>query len=139
MAHVKLTPPPPPPYLTAKFSTKIYVFGLVLAFLGFALGSCQQPSNAAGPESGGIIGKALYSGGQSHANIAVSLEKTDGLRSLAVASAARTGAPTARTLAASVLTKEDGSYQFSNISPGVYTVYAVSKDSKEKAVAVNVT
>jgi hypothetical protein len=91
------------------------------------------------PESGSIIGKALYAGGQSHAGIAVSIEKTDGLRSAAVLSSARSGAFAERTAAASVMTKEDGSYGFAAVNPGLYTVYAASGNSTEKAVAVNIT
>ena len=130
-----------------KNSTKKTVLFAVAA-ITLALTGCSQPnSGIPGQELGSISGTARFSSGANHAGIVVTLEKTDGLRSLAAVSASRsivTGADPARSLDAArsvqaqTSTNSDGSYIFSHVAPGFYTVYASSQNSSERAVAVNV-
>jgi hypothetical protein len=114
------------------------VFGasllLVLAFLG-----CVSPVDP-GKSTGGIIGKAYFNNAATHEGIAITLEKTDGLRSVSASYAQTSGriAFNSAGLTAAVTT-QDGSYTFTDVPAGTYTLYASSKDSKERAVAVNVT
>jgi hypothetical protein len=118
---------------------KIFWVSLLVAA---ALTGCEQltdPVQTTAVGVGTISGRALYQGGSSHAGIAITLDQTDGLRSVAVLSAARSAVPAGRSVAAATTTGDDGSYQFANVAAGTYTVYASSKDSTEKAVAVNVT
>ena len=127
---------------------RVLGFVVLAAILGLAVSACDV-SNGNLPENGnvnspGIInGKAYFTNGDNHAGITITLEKTDGLRSAAVLSAAHNIASGARNIdaARSVLTStqtvSDGSYSFSNIAPGTYTIYASSPNSCEKAVAVN--
>ena len=70
----------------------------------------------------------------------VTLDKTDGLRTVAVSSSvsARSIVNSARTLVGNAVTTSDGSYLFENLEQGTYTVYASSSNSTEKAVCTNV-
>ena len=80
---------------------------------------------------GSIIGKVLYSNSDDHSDIVVTLDKTDGLRAI-------TSNDGSRSIVAMSNSKKDGSFAFYNLEPGVYTVYASSNNSIEKAVSANV-
>jgi hypothetical protein len=121
-------------------------FHLVCFLLLYSLFSaCQSPASDPTPASGIISGKAKYNNSDDHSRILVSLEQTDGLRSLAALSAVRNLERVARNIAsfragaiaASTQTDSDGSYSFTGVAPGTYTIYAYSPSTKEKAVAIN--
>ena len=124
---------------------------LALAALVLCICAACEDGNSPNPTTatGSISGNAYFKNADSHAGITVTLEQTDGLRSAAAIQAAKriaSGAISegeARSISASRLaaaytkTGADGSYVFSDVAPGVYTVYASSPDSLEKAMAVN--
>ena len=92
--------------------------------------------------TGSISGKVKYSNlsDYNHGGVIVTLDRTDGLRTIAVSKseASRRIANTARTIIANTVTESDGSYLFSNLELGTYTIYATSTYSKEGAVYRNV-
>ena len=95
------------------------------------------------PELGSISGTARFTVGENHAGITVTLEKTDGPRSLGAVSAARNVAAghsidAGRAIIGGEKTGADGSFSFNSLEAGWYTVYASSQDSKERAVAINI-
>jgi formylglycine-generating enzyme required for sulfatase activity len=113
---------------------------ILLILAVFSLIGCDQPVDSPLAVATGVItGKVLYQGGTSHAGIAVTLEQTDGLRTASVLAAARGAASSARSVVANTVTTEDGSYQFPGLAAGIYTVHASFKESKEKAVTINIT
>ncbi|MCL2067022.1 MAG: hypothetical protein FWG99_06120 [Treponema sp.] len=124
------------------------IMGLfALAIAAFIAIGCEQPTNSSKPaQTGTISGRALFSNSDSHGGIAVTLEKTDGARSLSAIAAARSleqglysarSFGTARTLAGQTTTGADGSFSFAGLEAGTYTIYATSADSKERAVYIN--
>ena len=96
---------------------------------------------------GAISGKVVYSNSTDSSDILVSIEKSDGLITESVANVAGLtdgiAIEAARSAARSVLGQKkaakDGSYSFENLAPGLYTVYASSNISKERAVTTNVS
>ena len=70
----------------------------------------------------------------------MTLDKTDGLRSVSVIRAAKIDNTNnfSRIVAGNTVTSADGSYLFENLAEGTYTVYAASPYSSEKAVCTNV-
>jgi len=122
-------------------NAKTFIILSIIAGLCFS--ACKGPGSAApdAEKTGALSGHAYFRDSDSHAGINITLEKTDGLYSQAVLSAARNlagGAGAARAVAENTTTGVDGSYSFPAIAPGIYTVYASSPNSMEKAVAVNV-
>jgi len=108
---------------------KTGIFGLFAVFFMLAFSACQGPVNPENGEktaTGSINGKAYYENSDNHAGIAITLEKTDGLRS-----------QEARSITARAQTDTDGYYVIANVEPGTYTVYASSPDSRQRAIAVN--
>ena len=91
--------------------------------------------------TGNILGTVQYSNADKNQNggIMITLDKTDGLHTAAVTKSAvsRSIVDSSRTVVSSSYTSEDGSYSFSNLEPGTYTVYASSAYSKERAVYTN--
>ena len=91
---------------------------------------------------GSISGKAIYSNltDNNHSGIVITIDKTDGLRTAAVLNTNKIAKcnDNARAIINNSLTTKDGSYLFENLEPGLYTVYAASLDSSEKAVCTNV-
>lgn len=79
-------------------------------------------------ETASLVGKALFLNQADNSGIVISVEKTDGLRSISSGS---------RSVVASTTTDSDGSYTIENLEAGTYTLYASSKDSSEKAVSRN--
>ena len=114
------------------------------AVIGFSMTACPVPDTTVTPETGSVNGKALFNNSGNHAGITISLEKTDGLRSVAAVSAARgmvEGARSidgARAILSNKQTNEQGEYEFDKLIPGSYTIYASSQNSLEKAVLTNV-
>ncbi|WP_298534307.1 leucine-rich repeat protein [uncultured Treponema sp.] len=90
--------------------------------------------------TGKISGKVTFQNAAESSGIMVTLDKTDGLRTVAVSSSvsARSIVNSARTLVGNAVTTSDGSYLFENLEQGTYTVYASSSNSTEKAVCTNV-
>lgn len=99
--------------------------------------------------SGSITGKAFYFNADDNSTIQITLDKTDGLRAASVLNScgiidkncyAIDGNTTnERTVVSLNFCEADGTYTFENLEPGVYTVYATSNDSSEKAVVRNIT
>jgi len=115
-----------------------------VAIIGFI--TCKgpvDPGNGGKDTTGSINGKAYFVNGNNHAGITITLEKTDGLRSVAAIAATRNIASGARSIdiARSAMTNTqtiaDGSYSFTGVAPGTYTIYASSSNSSERAVAIN--
>jgi hypothetical protein len=114
-------------------------FGIVVALIAIALIGTGCPTEGdTSPTTGSITGVAKYSSGANHAGIVISLEKSDGLRTVSALAAAR-GANAARAVTSSAVTTADGSWAFDKVAPGTWTIYASSQNSKEKAVQTNVT
>ena len=86
--------------------------------------------------TGTIVGKAKYSNTESHAGIQVTLVSTDGI--VAYDSQISSRSRSAVAVMKNVVTSESGEYSFDNVKEGVYTIYASSDDSTEKAVLTNV-
>ena len=116
-------------------------------FVLFSLFSCFQNVNEPDKNnetnmSGKLSGKVIYSNieDSNYGGIIVTLDKTDGLRTMAVmqSAASRSIVTSARSIVANTVTKDDGSYLFENLEPGTYTIYAASSYSKERAVYTNV-
>ena len=92
--------------------------------------------------TGTISGKVVYSNGSGidNSGIIVTLETSDGMRTATVACALqnRSVSNSSRSIVDSVVTDYMGSYSFSNLEPGLYTIYASSNCSAERAVYTNV-
>ena len=86
--------------------------------------------------TGKIVGKATYTNTANHAGIQVTLVSSDGI----VAYDSQISSRSRSTVAVmkNVVTSESGEYSFDNVKEGVYTIYASSDDSTEKAVLTNV-
>ena len=100
-----------------KVSRNIFVSAITVLCLALAV-SCSfefsdppasepEQQNTVTEQTGSISGRVLFSNSSDHSGILVSLEQTDGLRSLSADS---------RSLAGSTSTGSDGSYSFSNCS-----------------------
>jgi hypothetical protein len=127
------------------------VCGIVAIILALAFTACPTTVEPPKITTGTITGRALFTNSDDHSGIIVSLEKTDGLRSVAALSAARnlTSGDTItssardrsiagdRSVVGAIQTNDDGSYVFTDVAPGTYTIYAFSSISKERAVAIN--
>ena len=118
---------------------------LVGAFLLVGAVSCSSDSDGIGSgttATGKISGTVQYSNvdGKNHGGIMLTLDKTDGLRTVAVSQsvASRSVVSAARTIVASNVSSADGSYSFEGLQAGTYTVYAASSYSSERAVCTNV-
>lgn len=120
---------------------------LFFVFCGF-ITACREPSTSlsptnVSPNSGSISGMAKYNNSNDHSGIIISLEQTDGLRSSVILSAVKNinnetrNSSKDQTIVASTRTDKNGSYLFTDVTPGTYTIYAASLISKEKAVAIN--
>jgi len=93
-------------------------------------------------QTGSISGKAVFANSANNAGIAITLERTDGFRSITVIetnrSITRGVLDTAkRSITGNTKTAADGSFTLSNVPVGTYTLYASSQDSLEKAVSIN--
>ena len=121
--------------LNQKLIIIFFVIGSVLGTLSCSIDLDKESSTP----SGSISGHAYYSNSDDSSGIVVTLEKTDGLHSLSVIKSVKTKIITdnSRNLAGTSYVKADGSYIFKNLEDGIYTVYASSTNSTEKAVSIN--
>ncbi|MCR4954978.1 MAG: carboxypeptidase-like regulatory domain-containing protein [Treponema sp.] len=129
-----------------KVVSALMVLAITLMFTG-----CPEAMGLLGKFNltgkGTINGKVVYSNSSDSSDIVVSIEKTDGLLTESVRnfiqSADTDGIDSARSAASrasltNVNASSNGSYSFTDLEPGVYTIYASSNNSKEKAVSTNV-
>ena len=118
--------------------------------LGFTLliasffASCQvgvnDPSTQGTTKTGVITGKVIYENDNvtDYSGIQVTLFSTNGLMATNYC-VSRGIATNARSVESITTTDQDGNYIFENVPEGVYTIYASSNSSKQKAaVATNV-
>jgi len=127
----------------------IAALATVIIFTALA---CENPANSLKPtevETGSITGKAVFTNSTDNSGITITLEESDGLRSVAVINVSRSIAEgvssaralsmsAARSVTATAKTAADGSYTLKDVPAGTYTLYASSQDSLEKAVTKNV-
>ena len=117
-------------------------FLLLAAVMAVSLISCDMGNNQkiTSEANGSISGKARFGNADESSGIIVTLEKTDGLRSVGVVRSIETGsvANLSRAALGTMLTQSDGAYSFTKLEDGLYTVYASTYDSVEKAVATNI-
>ena len=86
--------------------------------------------------TGKIVGKATYTNTANHAGIQVTLVSSDGIVAYDSQISSRSRSNVA--VMKNVVTSESGEYSFEKVKEGVYTIYASSDDSTEKAVLTNV-
>ena len=121
----------------------IIAFFAVIGVVFTACPTDEPPEMATG--TGTITGRALFTNNTDNSGITITLEKTDGLRSISALEANRNIAAGARSvsesrsIARTTSTATDGSFTLSNIPAGTYTLYASSQNSMEKAVTTNIT
>lgn len=118
--------------------------------LGFTLlmasffASCQvgvnDPSTPDTTKTGVITGKVIYENDNvtDYSDIQVTLFSTNGLMATNYC-VSRGIATNARSVESITTTDQNGNYIFEDVPEGVYTIYASSNSSKQKAVATNVT
>ncbi|MEE1289546.1 MAG: hypothetical protein UHW86_00790, partial [Spirochaetota bacterium] len=130
------------------FMKSISIIFMLLAMLF----SCDQPTDVGSNNSnqqtnenqnqdnpittGKIVGKAAYTNTANHEGIQVTLVSSDGI--VAYDSQISSRSRSAVAVMKNVVTSESGEYSFDNVKEGVYTIYASSDDSSEKAVLTNV-
>ena len=124
-----------------KFFVWVSVFALAVSiFVSCSASVDGTDENSAA--TGKISGTVQYANveGNSHGGIMLTLDKTDGLRTVAVSRSLteRSVVSSARTIVASNVSSADGSYTFEGLQAGTYTVYAASSYSSERAVCTNV-
>jgi hypothetical protein len=90
------------------------------------------------PSTSSATGKALFADLTDHGGIAVTMEAVAGSQTSAVSQALTEGAIGASAVYAQAVTGSDGSYLFTDVAPGTYTLYASCAESLESAVEVNV-
>jgi len=113
------------------------IFVIVSVFCGIG---CKGAVDIKPIEKYGTIeGKAFYSNENvdNHSGIQITLVSTDGLMATDFCSS-RGISTNARSVKDIKTTVKDGSYSFKNIPEGVYTVYASSNSTVEKAVTTNI-
>ena len=129
------------------------VFFFIVALLVLLLCGCPHQTiqtelenqNQQTVSKGVLKGKAFYSNSADSSTIKIVLDKTDGLLTDPVLDALQSGRSvsnskdSSRTVVAYQNCNSDGSFQFSNLEEGLYTVYAFSADSTEKAVYRSIT
>ena len=114
------------------------IFVIVSVFCGIG---CKGSVDIKPIEKYGTIeGKAFYSNENvdNHSGIQITLVSTDGLMATDFCSS-RGISTNVRSVKDIKTTVKDGSYSFKNIPEGVYTVYASSNSSVEKAVTTNIS
>nr|WP_319475069.1 carboxypeptidase regulatory-like domain-containing protein [uncultured Sphaerochaeta sp.] len=111
--------------------------GILLVFLVvvvWMLAGCEIAINE--PSTGRVVGKAVFLNNDSHEDIIVSLEILEKGKTRNVSRAINgiTSDADSRSLTAQTKTKANGEFSFESVPEGSYTLYASSKDSKERAV-----
>jgi len=89
--------------------------------------------------AGTLEGVARFANTSDHEGIVVSLEAVEGAQTSAVSATVAARTITAQSLVDQTTTDAEGTYRFSDLEPGTYTVYASSNDSSERAVRTNVS
>ncbi|MDR0387688.1 MAG: fibronectin type III domain-containing protein [Treponema sp.] len=119
-----------------------FMAGMVLLF-SILLFSCVNPvaeDEPSGDKIGDIAGNAYFSNTTDHGGISIILEKTNGLQSVSVLRSVETGRAVGGTEGTlTTVTDSGGRYSFSGVAEGTYSIYAASRNSKERAVTANVT
>jgi hypothetical protein len=90
------------------------------------------------PSTSSVTEKALFADLTDHGGITVTMEAVAGSQTSAVSQALTEGAIGASAVYAQAVTGSDGSYLFTDVAPGTYTLYASCAESLESAVEVNV-
>lgn len=116
------------------------LFSLGIAFLFFSCKAGIDIEKTA--YTGSIYGNAYFENSSSNDGITVTLEKTDGLKSLSVSSLIDTASGLRTAALGSNLTvtttDSEGKYSFKNVADGLYTICAFYNNSIQKAVKTNV-
>ncbi|WP_319755575.1 InlB B-repeat-containing protein [uncultured Sphaerochaeta sp.] len=109
-------------------------FVVFLAVAVWMLIGCEMAIDE--PSTGRVVGKAIFLNNDSHEDIIVSLEILEkGItRNVSRAINGITSDADSRSLTAQTKTKANGEFSFESVPEGSYTLYASSKDSKERAV-----
>ncbi|MDR0386740.1 MAG: hypothetical protein LBH57_01760, partial [Treponema sp.] len=115
---------------------KTAVITLITAGLCVLFSGCPGAGAETGDETGSVTGRAFFTGGDSNAGIIVAIEKVEDGRAVSLVRQKAGRAVTSQ--GTKTTTDADGNYTFEKVAPGNYTVYAASRDSKEKAVALDV-
>ncbi|MBQ4500563.1 MAG: hypothetical protein II962_01865, partial [Spirochaetales bacterium] len=110
---------------------KAYVSISIIVLALICLIGCNQDVVEPAINYGSIAGTVSYSNGEDNSGILLTLDKTDGMRTISKGDGSR-------SVVGMCYSKADGSFGFYNLEPGTYTVYASSNDSLEKAVSTNV-
>ena len=119
-----------------------FVSILILTSIFFIVVGCKDPEPIIEPEkTGSICGKVIYDNVniEDYSGIQVSLFSSNGLMSSKnCVSKTIATTITSRSLESVGITNVKGEYVFENVPEGVYTIYASSNSSTQKAVATNV-
>ncbi|MCI7577801.1 MAG: hypothetical protein MST12_06040 [Spirochaetia bacterium] len=112
-----------------------YVFVLLFCSIAilpfFSCSSSVGVSDDYEQKTGSIRGVACYSNSSDSSGINIILEKSDGLTTRSIDS-------DVRSITSVISTAADGRYEISDVVEGIYTLYATSNSSSEKALKVNV-
>ncbi|MBP3449005.1 MAG: leucine-rich repeat protein [Spirochaetaceae bacterium] len=117
-----------------------FVLILILANCFFVIVGCKDPVSVIEPEKTGTIqGTVIYDNAtvSDYSGIQVSLFSSNGLMA-SNNCITRTILRKSRSLESVGITNSKGEYIFENVPEGVYTIYASSNSSTQKAVATNV-
>jgi len=111
---------------------KVYAMVLVVVMVAMVVVLTGCPSMV------GLEGIARFANTTDHEGIVVSLEAVEGAQTSVVSARVSARSITAQSLVDQTTTDAEGTYRFSDLEPGTYTVYASSNDSSERAVRTNV-
>jgi hypothetical protein len=122
---------------------KIHVSLLMTVVLVVILTGCpsifgEKDEDEPNPVVGNVEGVARFANTGDHAGILISLEAIDGGQSATVSRSVAARIISTQSLVDQTTTRIDGTYQFADLDPGNYTVYASSSDSSEQAVRTSV-
>ncbi len=95
-----------------------------------------QPGD--GLSTGDITGYAYFINNTDHSGITITAEKVVGITTASVEKSIADRMLSPKTIAAQATTDASGSYELNGLEVGMYTIYASSMDSLEKAVTTNV-
>ena len=112
---------------------------LMASFFASCQVSVNNPSTQDTTKTGVITGKVIYENENvtDYSDIQVTLFSTNGLMATNYC-VSRGIATNARSVESITTTDQAGNYIFEDVPEGVYTIYASSNSSKQKAVATNV-
>ena len=112
---------------------------LMASFFASCKVGVNDPSTPDSTKTGVITGRVIYENDNvtDYSDIQVTLFSTNGLMATNYC-VSRGIATNARSVESITTTDQDGNYIFEDVPEGVYTIYASSNSSKQKAVATNV-